>query len=113
MSKRGVIWWLACTTKHATKGAAMPDAQGVHVPEVPMPPQPEVEPTRATWMFEGKRICFHTLVHIWKTGRHAMRNYYKSEFKSPRKLRDCSVPICGLVVLLIIPISCRAHATSV
>ena len=76
----------------------MPDDQGMHGPEVPMPPQPEAEPTRVTWMFEGKRICFHTVVHILKTGRHTMRQYYKSEVKAPRKLRDVLSPdlwTCG------------------
>ena len=72
------------------KCAAMPDDQGVHGPEVPMPPQPEAEPTFVTWMSEGKILAFHTLLHILKTGHHTMRNYYESEVKALRKLRDCS-----------------------
>ena len=70
----------------------MLDAQGVHGPEVPMPPQPEAAPTRVTWIFEGERICVDTLVHLLKTGRHTMRNYYSSDVTAPRKLRDCSQP---------------------
>ena len=69
-------------------GVAMPDAQGAHGPEVPGSPQPEAEATRATLIYEGKRICFHTLVHLVKTGHATMRNYYKSEVKAPWQLRD-------------------------
>jgi hypothetical protein len=92
-------YMVACMYHEAChKGVATLDAQGIHGIEVPMPPQPEAEPTRVTWMFEGKRICFHTLVHLLKTGHSTMRNYYKSEVKAPRKLRDCpqsrSVGLC-------------------
>jgi hypothetical protein len=34
-------------------------------------------------------MCFHTLVHLLKTGHSTTRNYNKSEVKAPRKLRDC------------------------
>ncbi len=47
--------------------------KGATIPEVPMSPQPDLEPTRVTWMFEGKRICFRTVVNILKTGHHTVR----------------------------------------
>ena len=89
-------YMVACKYHEACqKGAAMLDAQGVHGLEVPMPPQPEAEPTRATWMREGKRVGFHTLVHLLKTGHHTIRNYDKLEVKAPRRLRGCSQSRCA------------------
>ena len=91
MIQRGYM--VACMCHEAChKGVATLDSQGARGPEVSMSPQPEVEPTRVTWMFEGNRSCFHTLVHLLKTGHHTVRNYYRSEVKAPRQLRDCSQP---------------------